>query len=257
MTDEGRRERGDWRGWAIALLVVAGLFGLALALRLDDRALSTLAARRADLAGFVAARPLAAALAYVAAYATAAALALPGVSVLTVAGGFLFGAPAGAALATLGAGAGAALLFRAASSILAARLRDRAGPRLAAAMAGFHRNEVSWLLFLRLAAIFPFWLVNLAAAAAGARFPTFVWTTLLGVAPAAFAFALAGAGLDATLAAHAAAEAACGAPGCAGTLSLGALVSGELILAGVGLGLLALLPVALRRFGAHGPSRIG
>lgn len=257
MANGARRAGRGWRGWAVALLLLAALFGLAWALRLDDRALSALAARRAELAGFVAARLLAAALLYLLAYAAAAALALPGVSALTVAGGFLFGAPAGAALAALGATAGAALLFSAATTVLAARLRERAGPRLAAAMEGFHRNETSWLLFLRLAAIFPFWLVNLAAAAAGARLSTFVWTTLIGVAPAAFAFALAGAGLDSTLAAHAAAEAACGAPGCAGRLSLAALVSKELIFAGAGLGLLALVPVALRRFGADRARRIG
>ncbi|MBK9083240.1 MAG: TVP38/TMEM64 family protein, partial [Rhizobiales bacterium] len=195
-THPARRGR---RAVALVLAILAAGLCAALYFGLDAAGLAALARRRAELAAFVAERPLLAAVAYVVSYAATTAVALPGAAALTVIGGFLFGARGGAALAVLGATAGGALLFLAASTLLGERLRRRAGPRLSALIAGFREDAASYLLALRLAPIFPFWLVNLAAAMVGVRFSTFLWTTALGVIPATFAFALGGAGLDAAL----------------------------------------------------------
>lgn len=241
----GTRRAGWW--WAGAAAAIAAAAIAARVYGLDDLGLAALAQRRADLAAAVAARPAAAALAYLAVYIAATAAALPGAALLTVAGGLLFGPYVGAALAVTGATAGACALFLAASTSLGRSLRARAGGRLTRLMEGFQRDQTSYLLVLRLAAVFPFWLVNLGAAAAGARLSTFAWTTLVGVAPGAFAFALAGAGLDRAIIALQRAEAACGAPGCAGRLSLSALLSRELLIAGALIGLLALAPMLWRR----------
>ena len=59
----------------------------------------------------------------------------------------------------------------------------------------------------------PFWLTNLAAAFFGMRLKPFVLATQLGMLPAAFAFALAGSGLDEVIARHERLRADCMAAG--------------------------------------------
>ncbi|MFN3673996.1 MAG: VTT domain-containing protein [Bosea sp. (in: a-proteobacteria)] len=120
-------------------------------------------------------------------------------------------------------------------------------PRL---LQGFRSDAVSYLLFLRLAPVFPFWLVNLAAALGGVGLPVFLWTTLVGIVPGTLALAFAGRGLDSAIAAQGAARASCLAAGvadCARGLTLSALMTPEL-LAGLGLlGCVALIPIVWRR----------
>ncbi len=91
----------------------------------------TLAAHRAALVGFVAARPVAAAVAYVAFYVAVVALSVPGAVWLTLAGGFLFGPVVGAALTTVAATLGATAVFllarRLAGEVAARPLRPAGG----------------------------------------------------------------------------------------------------------------------------------
>jgi uncharacterized membrane protein YdjX (TVP38/TMEM64 family) len=54
--------------------------------------------------------------------------------------------------------------------------------------AGFTANAFSYLLFLRLVPLFPFFLVNLAPAVTGIKLRTFVLATLVGIVPATFVF---------------------------------------------------------------------
>ena len=127
-------------------------------------------------------------------------LSLPGATILTVTGGFLFGLVVGA----LGRGDRG-------HDRRDARLPD--GPhraRRAAAAAGrparrhswregFRDDAFSYLLFLRLVPAFPFFLVNLVPAFAGVRLGPFVAATALGVIPASFVYAFAGTGLDSVI----------------------------------------------------------
>ena len=101
-------------------------------------------------------------LAFVALYAAAVALSLPGGAVLTLAGGFLFGWLLGGVASILAATIGASVVFLIARSALGEFLAARAGPWLSRFRQGFQEDAFSYLLFLRLVPIFPFWLVNLA-----------------------------------------------------------------------------------------------
>ncbi len=184
-----------WRRlWPLTLIVVA--LGLAYAFGLH-RTLSfdTLAAHRASLAGFVAARPAVAALAYVAAYVVVVAFSLPGGAVMTLAGGFLFGPWLGAALAVVGAATGACLLFLLARHALAETLSRRAGPLLDRVREGLRRDGFWYLLSLRLIPVVPFWLTNLAPALAGMPFAPYAAATFVGIIPGTVVFAGIGAGL--------------------------------------------------------------
>lgn len=182
------------RFWPLALL----LAGLALAWASGAThwlSWEALAANRAWLAETVAARPAASAMAFLALYALVVAFSLPVAVWLTLAGGFLFGQWLGTALVVAGATAGACLLFLAARHALAESLAQKAGPLLAKVRQGLESGGFWYLLSLRLLPVVPFWLANLAPAAAGMRFTPFALATLVGIIPGSAVFSGIGAGL--------------------------------------------------------------
>ena len=99
---------------------------------------------------------------------------------------------------------------------------------------------------------FPFWFVNIAPAILGVPLKTYVVATFFGIIPATFAFAAAGAGLDSVIMAAKAEYARCvarkGAEACKLTIHASSLVTKELVLALVLLGLVALIPVAFKKW---------
>jgi uncharacterized membrane protein YdjX (TVP38/TMEM64 family) len=87
------------------------------------------------------------------------------------------------------------------------------------------------------------------------NFATYVATTILGIIPGTFAFALAGNGLDSVIERQQTAHQSClaktgsgGQESCSYTLDPGALLTPELIAGLVALGLVALVPVAVKWF---------
>jgi len=97
--------------------------------------------------------------------------------------------------------------------------------------------------------------VNLAPGLLGVSFGTYLATTILGIIPGTFAYSLAGSGLDSVLEAQQAAHQSCLAkmgPGgqefCPYPLDPGALLTPELIVGLVALGLVALVPVGVKWF---------
>jgi len=238
--------------WRLLPLILIGL-GLAAVYASGlhrHLTLDAVLAQRADWRQAVEARLVPAALLFLLVYTAVVALMLPIASLLTVLGGFLFGTLLGGTLTVAAATMGAVLVFLAARSALGAALERRAGPRLAALLAGFRADAPSYLLALRLTPVFPFWLVNLAAALGGVGLPVFAWTTAVGIVPGTFAFASFGTGLDSVVAAQAQAQAACRAAGgtaCAATLDLKAALTPQLLLALVLLGAVSLIPLVRRR----------
>ncbi len=212
--------------------------------------LEALVRHHAAIAGFVEAHQALAVLAYVALYIVTVALSLPGAVFLSVIGGFLFGLAVGAAAAVVGATVGATIIFLIARTALGEPLLKRAGPKAAKLAEGFRADALSYLLFLRLVPAFPFFLVNLVPAFAGVRLCTFVLATGLGVIPGAIAYAFAGTGLDSIITAQKNAYDACiaaGHTGCRLAFNARDILTPELLGALVALGLLALLPVAVKR----------
>jgi uncharacterized membrane protein YdjX (TVP38/TMEM64 family) len=154
----------------------------------------------------------------------------------------------------VGATLGAIIVFLIACTSVGDALVQRAGPRLKRLADGFREDAFSYLLFLRLVPVFPFWLVNLAPPLFGVPLKTFALATAIGIVPGTFAFAFAGAGLDSVIAAQKAAKQACIAAGgsdCYLHIDLHALVTPKLLVAFAVLGLVALIPVVLRRWYGH------
>jgi uncharacterized membrane protein YdjX (TVP38/TMEM64 family) len=181
-------------------------------------------------------------------------LSVPGAVFLTVSGGFLFGVTVGASAAVIAATIGATVIFLVARTALGEPLLRRAGPRAIKLARGFRDDAFSYLLFLRLVPAFPFFLVNLVPAFAGVGLAPFVAATALGVIPASFVYALAGTGLDSIITAQKNSHQACLAAGrsdCLMTLDAWDILTPKLLTAMVAIGMLALVPVAVKRWRAR------
>jgi len=236
----------------LAIIVLAGAAVIGVAWYKGLSPVSLLE-QRVAIDAFVGEHRVAALLAFTGIYTVVVALSLPGAALLTICGGIIFGGlPAGLA-ALVGATAGATVLFMVARSALGGWLIRRAGPHAESVAAGFCADAFNYLLFLRLVPLFPFCLVNLVPAMCGVRLRTFVLATALGIIPGTFAFAFFGAGLDSAVTVQVANYRACVAAGRAGC-KLGfdpsAAVTPQLIVGLVALGLLALVPVVVRRLRA-------
>lgn len=144
------------------------------------------------------------ALAFVLAYVAIVALSLPGATVATLTGGFLFGLFPGVVFNVLGASAGAVMIFLAAragfGAQFAAALEARGGA-VARLQEGLRANEWSVLLMMRLVPAVPFFLANLIPAFLGVRLLPFAVTTALGIIPGALVFTSVGSGLSEVFAA--------------------------------------------------------
>lgn len=213
----------------VGLMMTGYLFGLG-----DYLSFESIKAHREKLQTLVADNPVTAPLVYMALYTTATALSIPGAVFLTLIGGFLFPQPWATAYVVTAATLGAMLIFLAAKTALGESLRKKAGGLIEKMRAGFQDNAVSYLLFLRLVPIFPFWLVNLAPAFFGVPLFTFAWTTFFGIIPGSFVFSQAGAGLGAIF-------------DSGDTFSIDAVLNNDIKIALIALGVFALLPVVIKK----------
>jgi uncharacterized membrane protein YdjX (TVP38/TMEM64 family) len=244
------------RGAALRRLVpIAVVLALLLAVLLSEwrsaLSLETLVRHRITIDAFLAEHWLAGIAIFMAAYIGVVALSVPGAVWLTLAGGILFGPFVGTAATVVSATIGAAIIFQIAQSAVGEALLRRAGPRATKVAEGIRADAFNYLLFLRLVPAFPFFLVNLAAALVAVPLPTFIAATAIGIVPATFAFSLAGAGLDSVLAGQAASFQACIAAGrtdCRVNFDPMQVLTPQLIAALIALGLLALLPVLVKRW---------
>jgi uncharacterized membrane protein YdjX (TVP38/TMEM64 family) len=220
------------------LLLAAGLIAF-FALGLNKYlTLDLLKENRGALKDFVHDHKTQAVMAFIVAYVIVAAFSLPIGSLVSVAGGFLFGSVFGSAWIVIGATIGATILFLIAKTALGDPLRERFAAQLKPMEDGFRANAFSYMLILRLVPIFPFWLVNLAPAFFGVSLITFVVTTFIGIIPGAFVFASIGNGLSALFEA-----------GEQPDLSLTALLSdSRFYIPIIGLTVLSLIPIAYRAF---------
>jgi uncharacterized membrane protein YdjX (TVP38/TMEM64 family) len=215
----------------------------------------TLGLNYQSLKGFIGENLLLSLLIYMALYVVAVALSLPGGLVLTLSGGLLFGWALGAPAAIIAATIGATLIFLIVRTSLGEGLAQKAGPWVVKLSDGFKENALSYLLFLRLVPAFPFFIVNIVPALLSVPLATYVVGTGLGIIPATTAFSVLGAGLGSAIEAQNAAYAACQAKAgtadddtCPYTIDTSSLVTPEIIAAFVLLGIVALIPVAYKKW---------
>lgn len=159
---------------------------------------------------------------------------LPGGAILTLTGGFLFGSLMGTFFVNIGATIGATLAFLAARYLLRDWVERKFGDGLGPIQSGFAKNAFSYLMTLRLIPAFPFFLVNLVSGLTRVNLRTYILATSLGIIPGSFVFAYAGRQLGSIN-------------------SLSEIASPPVLLAFTLLGLLALMPIAYRKWTNKSP----
>jgi uncharacterized membrane protein YdjX (TVP38/TMEM64 family) len=236
------QERAATPAWrrALPVLVLVALVGAVFAFGLNNYlSFEALRQNREALLGWVAENRVSAPLVFLAAYTAAVALSIPGAVWLTLAAGFLFGPWLGGTLATIAATVGATIIFLIARTAAGDVLRRRAGPWVARMADGFDRNALSYMLLLRMVPIFPFWLVNIVPGVLGVRPAIYIVATLVGILPATFVYAGIGSGLGEVFARGE-------------TPDLSIVLEPRFLLPLLGLVLLAMIPLAYRRWKGGG-----
>lgn len=162
-----------------ALLGLVGAFfasGLHRYLSLD-----MLKSRQEAIQTYREAHPFVAEAVYAAVYVAVAGLSLPFSTLMTLAGGAVFGLVWGTALVSFASACGATLAFLSARFLFRDALRARFGTRLQAIDDGVARDGWLYLLTLRLVPVFPFFLVNLGMGLTSMPTFRFYWVSQAGM----------------------------------------------------------------------------
>lgn len=217
----------------IAILVVAAIGAFTLR---DYLSFGALAEHREALIAFRDANYVLTAVVFVLVYSAIVAFSLPGATVATLAGGFLFATFPGALFNILGATAGATLIFLAArwgmGEKLSARM-DASDGIVKRIKDGIDANQWEMLFLIRLVPAVPFFVANLVPALVGVPLSRYVITTFLGIIPGAVVYTSVGAGLGEVFARGE-------------TPDLGIIFEPHILLPILGLCVLAALPMVLK-----------
>ena len=128
---------------------------------------------------------------FITTYILIAAFSIPGATVLTLAAGFLFSFW-GVVYVNIGASSGAILAFLAARYLLGDWIQKHYGDRLATFNRDIAENGFNYLLTLRFIPLFPFFLINIFAGLTRVSLFTFTWTTIIGILPGSFVYIYVG-----------------------------------------------------------------
>ncbi len=213
----------------VLLMLIAYFFGAGEFLTFEQ-----LKKYRHTITDYVQGHSITAPLVFMAIYILAIALSVPGGSLLSITGGFLFAQPFSTIYVVTAATIGATCIFLAAKTALGKSWKEKVSATLPKIQAGLQENEASYLLFLRLVPLFPFWLVNLAPAFFGVSPITFIWTTFVGIIPGAFVFTQAGVGLGSILDGK-------------GEFSIDSIFTTDIKIALIALAVFALLPIVIKK----------
>lgn len=180
----------------LLLIVIAAALGAVL---LGDRlSFAALAENRDALTAFRDAHYATTAAAFMLAYVAIVAFSLPGATVATLTGGFLFGVFPGALFNVTAATLGAIAIFLAVrwglGDRLAARM-DASDGRARRLRVALQENAFSALLTVRLIPAVPFFIANLLPALVGMRLAPFAAATFIGIIPGGVVYTWVGAGL--------------------------------------------------------------
>lgn len=132
---------------------------------------------------------------YVLLYILVVAFSIPGATVLTLGGGFLFGVIWGAVYVNVGATVGAALAFLFCRYAAGEWVQNKYHDKLNVFNRELEENGFRYLLALRLIPVFPFFMINIFAGLTTISLWTFVWTTSMGIWPGSLVYAFAGSQL--------------------------------------------------------------
>ena len=126
-------------------------------------------------------KPLQVAAAYFVIYVIATALSFPGATVITLAGGAIFGLGWGLLIVSFASTLGATLAFLVSRFVLRDTVQRRFGQRLGEINRGVEKDGAFYLFTLRLIPVVPFFLINLLMGLTPMKARTFYWVSQLGM----------------------------------------------------------------------------
>ena len=162
----------------VVLLGIVAFFAFGL-----DRyfSLAFLKESQASLAALREQQPLQLALGYFLVYIAVTALSLPGATIVTLAGGAIFGLGWGLLIVSFASSIGATLAFLTARFLLRDSVQARFGQRLAEMDKGIQKDGAFYLFTLRLIPVVPFFVINLLMGLTQMKAWTFYWVSQLGM----------------------------------------------------------------------------
>jgi uncharacterized membrane protein YdjX (TVP38/TMEM64 family) len=178
---------------AIAVFAIIGAFALR-----DYLSFDALRDNREALIAFRDNNLVLTILGFVGVYILIVTFSLPGATIATLTGGFLFGTFFGAAVNVTAATLGATLIFLAAQFGLGDKLKARmetSHGMVAKIKKGLDENQWSMLFFIRLVPAVPFFVANLIPAFLGVPLRRFMISTFIGIIPGSLVYSSVGAGL--------------------------------------------------------------
>jgi uncharacterized membrane protein YdjX (TVP38/TMEM64 family) len=218
----------------ILIIIAVALIG-AFTLR-DYLSFDALRDNREELIAFRDANYLMAVLGFIAIYVVIVAFSLPGATIATLTGGFLFATFPGFLYNIMGATIGATAIFSAArmgfGDKLAAKMENSEG-LVKKIKDGIDENQWSVLFLIRLVPAVPFFVANLVPALVDVSLRRFVISTFFGIIPGGVVYTSVGAGLGEVFARGE-------------SPNLGIIFEPQILLPILGLCALALLPIILK-----------
>ena len=172
----------------IVLLISAGIW-------LDLHQFITLESfrvKQATVDGWVAARPLLAAVTFFILYICITAVNIPGAAVMTLIGGALFGLLQGTVLVSFASTIGATLAFLLSRCLLRDYVEQRFASTIARVNKGIDTDGPYYLFTLRLIPAFPFFVINMVMGLTRLKVPTYFWVSQIGMLPTTIVYVNAG-----------------------------------------------------------------
>lgn len=160
----------------IALIAAFFIFDLQSYLTLE-----TLKAQQASIEAYRSNHPVSAIFIYALIYIAVAGLSLPGATILTLAGGAVFGLLWGTLIVSFASTIGATLAFLAARFLFRDAVKARFGDRLETINKGIDKDGALYLFTLRLVPAFPFFVINLVMGLTNLNTKTFYWVSQIGM----------------------------------------------------------------------------
>ena len=236
MSNEMKDKPGIGRYAPITAIACVAVLG-AIFLR-DYLSFDALQENREALIVFRDANYLGTVLAFITAYFLIVAFSLPGATVATLTGGFLFATFPGALYNVTGATLGATAIFLAArwgfGETLKSRM-DASDGKISRISKGLDENQWSMLFLIRLVPVVPFFVANLLPAFLDVPLRRYLVSTFFGIIPGAVVYTSVGAGLGQVFARGE-------------TPDLGIIFEPHILLPILGLCALAALPAVIRAF---------
>jgi uncharacterized membrane protein YdjX (TVP38/TMEM64 family) len=175
------------------IAIIAVLLALFFFFDLDGYfTLANLKSKQGTILAYKAAHPALSIAIYGIIYIAITGLSLPGATILTLAGGALFGLLWGTVIVSFASSIGAALAFLAARFLFRDNIENQFADRLKTVNDGIAKDGAYYLFTLRLVPLFPFFIINLVMGLTSMKTATFYWVSQVGMLAGTLVYVNAG-----------------------------------------------------------------